>query len=70
MTSPTDMLAAIGAIANLPWKPLTASDYDSFADAGEGARICEVPLAAQGIICEALDIRCTFEAGMLAIIEH
>lgn len=65
---PTDMLAALGAIATLPWKPLDATDRAHFADAGPDARIAGVPLAAQGIICEALDIRATFDAGMLAII--
>ena len=43
------MLAALGAIATLPWKPLDANDRAHFADAGPDARIAGVPLAAQGI---------------------
>lgn len=66
--SPINMIAAIGAIATLPWRELDKHDRYMFADAGDDARICFVPEAAQGIICEALDIRATLEGGLLAII--
>jgi hypothetical protein len=66
--APADMLQVLGHIAALDWRPLTETDFFAFADAGEGARIAEVPAHRQGAICETLDLRACIEHGMMAII--
>lgn len=65
---PTDAIQLIRILGTLDWRPLTGSDYCTFADAGPEARIADVNAVQHGIICETLDFRAPADMGMMALI--